>query len=231
MSVLSLIGEGEEQPPQERKPRGRPRGRPTGTWKYNHLRKVKSQQEVLRLQMRRLNTSGRAVNMDGLMIDAAPRLGKRGPRPKVKTGPAGWKRYLPESIMRMAFSAGPARQVAASFDDRHRYSRGTKRSPLCVVQSRAVCARAIRHVQERCLQVLYERSTKSDQEFLFWITNNMFDETKLWYILPGKGYRKWSTLLHHEQVTWGEGAAVLDEHVFHAPKTLRRYSSAGQWAA
>ena len=59
----------------------------------------------------------------------------------------------------------------------------------------------------------------------------MFDETKLWYILPGKGYRKWSTLLHHEQVTWGEGTTAFDEHVFHGPKTLRRYSSAGQWAA
>ena len=59
----------------------------------------------------------------------------------------------------------------------------------------------------------------------------MFDETKLWYILPGKGYRKWSTLLHNEQVTWGEGTTAFDEHVFHGPKTLRRYSSAGQWAA
>ena len=42
---------------------------------------------------------------------------------------------------------------------------------------------------------------------------------------------EWSTLLHHEQVTWGEGTTAFDEHVFHGPKTLRRYSSAGQWAA
>ena len=180
VEVLALIGEGEEQSPQEKKKAGRPRGRPRGQWKYSHLQRIKNQQKVLRFQMQKFNISGRAVNMDGLMIDAAPRLGKRGPRPKVKVGPGGWKRYLPETIMRMAFSAGPARQVAASFDDAHRHSQGTKRSPLCVLQSRAVCARAIRHVQERCLQVLYERSTKSDQEFSFWITNNMFDETKLW---------------------------------------------------
>ena len=231
MEVLALIGEGDEQPPQEKKKQGRPRGRPRGARKYNYLEGVKNQQKVLRFQMQKFNNSGRAVNMDGLMIDAAPRLGKRGPRPKVKVGQGGWKRYLPETIMRMAFSAGPARQVAASFDDAHRHSQGIKRSPACVLQCRAVCARTIRHVQERCLQVLYERSMKSDQEFLFWITNNMFDETKLWYILPGKGYRKWSTLLHHEQVTWGEGTTVFDDHVFHAPKTLRRYSSAGQWAA
>ena len=132
MDFLSFIGEGDEQPPQEKKKAGRPRGRPRGQWKYNHLERVKNQQKVLRFQMQKFNVSGRAVNMDGLMIDAAPRLGKRGPRPKVKTGRGGWKRYLPETIMRMAFSAGPARQVAASFDDVHRHSRGIKRSPLCV---------------------------------------------------------------------------------------------------
>ena len=133
MEVFALIGEGDEQPPQERKLVGWPRGRPTGKRKYDHLERSRNQQKVLRFQMQRFNISGRAVNMDGLMIDAAPRLGKRGPRPKVKVGPGGWKRYLPENIMRMAFTAGPARQVAASFDDAHRHSQGTKRSPLCVL--------------------------------------------------------------------------------------------------
>ena len=146
MEVLALIGEGEEQSPQEKKKAGRPRGRPTGKRKYNHLERVKNQQKVLRFQMQKFNVSGRAVNMDGLMVDAAPRLGKRGPRPKVKGGPGGWKRYLPETILRMAFSAGPARQVAASFHDAHRHSQGTKRSAACVLQSRAVCARTIRTV-------------------------------------------------------------------------------------
>ena len=42
--------------------------------------------------------------------------------------------------------------------------------------------------------------------------------------------RDWSTLLHHEQVTWAEGTTTFDEDVFHTPKTLRRYSSAGQWS-
>ena len=85
MEVLALIGEGHEQPPQERKLVGWPRGRPTGKRKYDHLERVRNPQQVLRFQMQRFNISGRAVNMDGLMIDAAPRLGKRGPRPKVTT--------------------------------------------------------------------------------------------------------------------------------------------------
>ena len=138
MEVLALIGEGHEQPPQERKLVGWPRGRPTGKRKYDHLERVRNPQQVLRFQMQRFNISGRAVNMDGLMIDAAPRLGKKGRPPKAKVGKGGWKSYLPQTIMRMAFTAGPARQVAANFDDAHGHSQGTKRSRLCVLH-RAVC--------------------------------------------------------------------------------------------
>ena len=58
----------------------------------------------------------------------------------------------------------------------------------------------------------------------------MFDETKRWYIMLDKGYRHLSTLLHHEQVTWAEGTTAFDEDVVHTPKTLRHYSSAGQWS-
>ena len=76
MEVLALIGEGHEQPPQERKLVGRPRGRPTGKRKYDHLERVRNQQKVLRFQVQRFNTSGRAVNVDALMLDAAPRLGR-----------------------------------------------------------------------------------------------------------------------------------------------------------
>ena len=87
MEILAFIGERDEQPPQARNPVGRPRGRrQTGALKYTHLQRKKSQQKVLRFQMRRFNTSGRAVNVDGLMIEAAPRLGKKGPRPKAKVG-------------------------------------------------------------------------------------------------------------------------------------------------
>ena len=70
---------------------------------YTHLQQVSKQQKCLRFQVRRFNKSGRAVNVDGLMAEAAPRLGKKGPRPKAKVGKGGWKRYLPETIMRMDF--------------------------------------------------------------------------------------------------------------------------------
>ena len=99
MEILAFIGERDEQPPQARNPVGRPRGRrQTGALKYNHLQKATNQQTVLRFQMRRFNISGRAVNVDGLMLDAAPRVGRKGRRPKVKVGQGGWKIYLPETI-------------------------------------------------------------------------------------------------------------------------------------
>ena len=143
------------------------------------------------------NTSGRAVNVDGLMLDAATRLGKKGRHPKIKVGKGGWKRYLPEAILRMAFSAGSTRQIAASFADNHRQNPRGKRAAHCVTESRAVCARTIKHGQERGSQNLYMRSTASDQGFRFWITNNMFDETKLWYIVPGTDSDKPDVLTRH----------------------------------
>ena len=230
MDALALIGDEDEHPPQAREPLGRPRGRATSLHKHRHLQSVRNQKKVLRFQMQKFNASGRAVNVDGLMLDAAPRLGKKGRRPKIKVGKGGWKRYLPETIQRMAFSAGSTRQIAASFADTHGPNSGGKRAAHCITESRAVCARTIKHGQEHGLQNLYMRSTASDQGFRFWITNNMFDETKLWYIVPGKGFRHWSTLAHHEQITWAEGTNTFDEHVFHTAKALRRYSSAGQWA-
>ena len=103
MEVLALIG---EQPPQAMRPRGRPRGRATGAFMYTHLQQVSNQQKVLCFQMRRFNKPGRVVNVDGLMTEAAPRVGKTGPRPKAKVGKCGWKRYLPDAILTMVFSAG-----------------------------------------------------------------------------------------------------------------------------
>ena len=91
MDVLALIGEEDEQPPHARKPRGRPKGKARGAHKQRHLQSVENKQKVLRFQMQRFNTSGRAVNVDGLMLDAAPRLGKKGRRPKPKVGKCGWK--------------------------------------------------------------------------------------------------------------------------------------------
>ena len=64
----------------------------------------------------------------------------------------------------------------------------------------------------------------------FWITNNMADETKLWYIVRGLGYRRFSTLAHHSQVTWKKQNGVHDEDIIRPPSVMRRYSAACQWS-
>ena len=65
----------------------------------------------------------------------------------------------------------------------------------------------------------------------FWITGHVADETKLWYIVPGHGYRKFSTLSHHSQVTWQlqDDGPILDEDVFRTPEAMTHYSAAVQY--
>ena len=45
----------------------------------------------------------------------------------------------------------------------------------------------------------------------------MFDETKLWYSVRGFGFREFSTLAVHGQVTWADDAGLHDEDVFFLP--------------
>ena len=57
----------------------------------------------------------------------------------------------------------------------------------------------------------------------------MFDETKLWYTVKGRGYRHFSTLAHHSQITFKEaGGGIQDEDIIRTPKAMERYSAAVQ---
>ena len=63
----------------------------------------------------------------------------------------------------------------------------------------------------------------------FWITGHVADETKLWYILNGYGYRKFSTLSHHTQVTWSDEGGVHDEDVIRPPRAVSNSTAAVQY--
>lgn len=65
----------------------------------------------------------------------------------------------------------------------------------------------------------------------FWINSHVADETKLWYIVPGYGYHKFSTLSYHSLCTWQEddGAEVRDEDLIRAPEALAQYNAATQY--
>ena len=66
---------------------------------------------------------------------------------------------------------------------------------------------------------------------VFWITNTVADETKLWYYIRGHGYHKFSTLSWHSQVTLlgGDTApAIRDEDVIRTPEAMEAYNAATQ---
>ena len=127
-------------------------------------------------------------------------------------------------MQRAAFAKGSARAIQQNMQD------GPWQGKLgleSIVSSRVICARAIVGGQKRGIKRLRARS--EEEPFGFWITSNMFDESKLWYKVRGKGYRRFSTLVVHGQCAWEDAGEVHDEDVIHPPRTMRRYSAKGQW--
>ena len=175
-------------------------------------------------QARRFNLSGRAVTADDFM-----RMPGAGRVPR-QQGRGKWKSWTPEAVQRAAFAKGSLRQVAASMKDGHSRSATGSRSPWQVACCRAACCKAILQGQAAKLQRLRDVSVHS-KPHAFWITNTMFDETKLWYSVNGFGCREFSTLAVHSQVTWADDAGVHDEDVFQPPKAMVRYAAATQWSA
>ena len=175
----------------------------------------KQTQKQLQVQMFRHNQSGRAKTRDELM--------SREKKAKVK-GSSGWRKWLPEAIQRTEFAKGSVRAIQQSMKDGPWQGKVGLES---IVSSRVICARAIVGGQKRGIKRLRARS--EEEPFGFWITSNMFDESKLWYKVRGKGYRRFSTLVVHGQCTWEDAAGVHDEDVIHPPRAMRRYSAKGQW--
>ena len=140
------------------------------------------------------------------------------------------EKWRPEAIQKAAYSKAPARKVVAEMADGLGRGASGKRSHAEALHSKAVCAQAVLAGQARGLKRLREQSIH-EQPFRFWITSNMYDETKLWYMLKGKGFRRFSTFLGHGLVTWADGTGIHDEDIVRPPKALRRYSAAAQWQA
>ena len=92
---------------------------------------------------------------------------------KVK-GSSGWRKWLPESIQRTGFAKGSVRAIQQSMKDGPWQGKVGLES---IVSSRVICARAIVGGQKRGIKRLRARS--EEEPFGFWITSNMFDESKL----------------------------------------------------
>ena len=174
---------------------------------------------TLAVQAQRFNRSGRAVTADALMVMP----GKCQSRAQKQQGPgAKWRAWTPEAVQRAGFSKSTTRQTAAAWKDGHGKAATGSRSPWHVACCKSVCAQAILGGQAVSLQRLRNTSVHS-KPLAFWITNTMFDATKLGYSVRGFGCRDFSTLAVHGQVTWADDAGLHDEDVFYPPKALVRY--------
>lgn len=165
----------------------------------------------LEVKMKRFNKSGRAVTADMLMHRDQARC----------PGKGKWKKWQSSAVIHAAFSKGSLRQIAKSI------AVWGKRSPASVAHSRGVVAQAICEGQKKGVQRLRDQSFTEPLKFT--ITGHVFDETKLWYTIPGMGYRKFSTLCHHTQISWKTARdQVFDEDLIRKPKALTGYTASVQ---
>ena len=103
-----------------------------------------------------------------------------------------------------------------------------KRSHTTALHCRALDAKCILDGQSHGIQQLLGQSFR-ESPLQYYITGHVFDETKLWYIIPGMGYRNFSTLAHHTQLTWKTALGkVHDADVIRTPKAMVGYSAAVQ---
>ena len=166
---------------------------------YNTAKRAQKTHKVVvhkqaRAKMVRFNMSGRAVTVDDLMnLDA---------KVTKVPGRSRWKKWLPEAIQKAAFSQGSLRAIAKSMQDGHGPHAKRKYSPTTVMQCRHLASLVVTNGTARGVHRLCHESRR--QRFGFWITNSMFDESKLWYMVKGSGYRHYSTLAWHTQCTWKE---------------------------
>jgi len=168
----------------------------------------------------KFNSSGKAVTADDVMYPAGVLA------PKIR-GKSVWREWMPEAIQKGAFMKGTHRQVCASLADGHGDFGKGKRSPGQVANCKFFAANTIIAGQSRGAARLRRQSL--EKAFNFWITNTVFDETKLWYMIRGKGYRRFSTLAHHTQVTWEDALGIHDEDIIQTPKAMTKYTANVQW--
>ena len=100
--------------------------------------------------------------------------------PKIR-GESVWREWTPEAIQKAAFMRTPMRAVSESMADGRGRSAKSRRSPGQVAKCKNFIANTIHAGQSRGCARLRQQSV--EEAFNFWITNTVFDETKLWYMI------------------------------------------------
>ena len=182
---------------------------------------------MLRVKAKRFNASGRAVRQDQLMPVGTGTQMNVNKKTKEKWGGSAWRKWTPESIQRAAFDKGTVRVTQQSFRDSLGAASSGSIGHTNVIFSKSAAAKSIMDGTSEGIHQVFAKSLLCAHDF--WITNHVFDETKLFYSVQGKGYRNFSTLAHHSQVTWSDELGVHDEDVIRTPKTLERYTASVQF--
>jgi hypothetical protein len=125
-------------------------------------------------KMNRFNCSGKAVTADDLMHPPGVKA------PKIR-GTSAWREWTPEAIQKAAFMRTTMRAVCESLSDGRGRSAKGRRSPGQVAKCKNFIANTILAGQSRGCARLRQQSV--EEAFNFWITNTVFDETKLWYMI------------------------------------------------
>ena len=180
-------------------------------------RKIKATigRKQVKAQILSFNRSGNARTADFVMMPDGVMRGRL-------RGSGMWKRWEPEAIIKTAFTpaTASARHMASSVQG----------SPLHATQCRHVVSMCIVEGQDRGVCALNRQSRQS--MFRFWISNYMFDESRIPVLLERAGFRKWPVLARHGQLTWASSDGVVsDQDIIKRPVALRHATAACMWAA
>ena len=170
-----------------------------------------------RAQSLNFNRSGGARTRDHQMPIIVP--GKRSPQkpPKIK-GSGQWKSSTPEYICKMG--EAPPEIPQKILPALQGGSQGHKRGCSFVISDL---------VMSKHEELAAQRHAHSVEEpFDFYITNNMFDETRLYVGGFGRGIKRQRVLAASGQVTWkAKGSdSVQDQRVVRPPEVLSCYTAA-----
>ena len=146
---------------------------------------------------------------------------KRARGGKLLLGRSHWKKWTPEAILKAGEHDACASLKAG-------LPKGSSHASAMYCQR--IYANCIDEGQNKGLESMRAQSRESPLKWF--ITNNMFDETKL--LIGSPSTRRVSCLAWHSQVSWSRKLAsglveVKDEDVIRSPRTLKSYTAATLW--
>ena len=141
---------------------------------------------MLRVKAKRFNASGRAVRQDQLMpVGTGKQMNVNKKTKRKKWGSSAWRKWTPEAVQRAAFDKGAVRVTQQSFKD----SLGAASSGIIghtnVIYTKSAAAKSIMDGTSEGIYQVFAKSLLCAHDF--YITNHVFDETKLWYSVHGRG--------------------------------------------